>query len=95
MLVVEAVERGGVAIGVALASDFAVGHDVDAGPFHVADGQYCRVVLRLLEMGLGHAPELAKAGARHDLAQHVAVHQPVRLWVGADDGSLQQGFGHD
>ncbi len=95
LLVVDAVERGGEAVGVAFAPHLAVGHDVDAGALHVADGEQGRVVLRLLEIGLRDAPAARAARARHDLAQHLAIHQPVGLRVGADDGGLQQGFGHD
>ena len=45
---VDALERGGEAVGVALAPHLAVGDDVDAGPLHVADGEQGGVVLRLL-----------------------------------------------
>ena len=50
---VDALERGGEAVGVALAPDLAVGDDVDAGALHVADGEQGGVVLRLLQPGLG------------------------------------------
>ena len=46
---VDALERGGEAVGVALAPHLAVGDDVDAGALHVADGEERGVVLRLLE----------------------------------------------
>ena len=61
---VDALERGGEAVGVALAADLAVGDDVDAGPLHVADGDDGGIVLRLLEPRLGHAPDV-HAHARH------------------------------
>ena len=61
---VDALERGGEAVGVAFAADLAVGDDVDAGALHVADRQDGGVVLRLFEPGLGHAPDV-HAHARH------------------------------
>ena len=94
MLVVDALQRRGEMVGVALAPHLAVGDDVDAGALHVADGEQGGVVLRLLQERLGHAPDLVQPRARHDLAQHLAVHQPVGLRIGADDGGLQQGVGH-
>ena len=45
---VDPVERGGEAVGVALAAHLAVGDDVDAGAFHVADGDQGGIVLRFL-----------------------------------------------
>jgi hypothetical protein len=49
---------------VALAPDLAVADDVDAGALHVPDGHDGRVVLGLLEQGLGDAPGLkSHAGA--------------------------------
>ncbi len=90
MLVVDAAERGGEAVGVAFPPHLAVGHDVDAGALHVADGDQGRIVLGLLEERLGHAPDLTHARARHDLAQHLAIDQPVGLRIGADDGGLEE-----
>ena len=55
---VDAVERGGEAVGVAFAADLAVGDDVEPGPLLVANGEQRRVVLRLLEIGLRDAPQL-------------------------------------
>ena len=49
MLGVDAFQREGEAVGVALAADLAVGDDVDAGALHVADRQDGAVVLRLLQ----------------------------------------------
>ncbi len=48
MLGVDALQREGETVGVALAADLAVGDDVDAGAFHVADREDRGVVLRLL-----------------------------------------------
>ena len=49
-----------------------------------------RVVLGLLEERLGHAHARDLARARHDLAQHLAIDQPVGLRIGADDGGLEE-----
>jgi hypothetical protein len=87
---VEPFERSGEAVGVALAPDLAVGDDIDAGVLHVADGEQRGVVLRLLEELGGNAPDLLHARARHDLGEHLAVHQPVGLRVAADDGGRQE-----
>ena len=92
---VDALERGREAVRIALAPHLAVGDDVDAGALHVADGDDRRVVLRLFEERLGHAPHLLDAHARHGLRlQHLEIDQPVRLRIGADDGGRQQLFGH-
>ena len=50
---IDALERRREMVGVALAAHLAVGDDVDAGAFHVADGEQGGVVLRLLQEGLG------------------------------------------
>ncbi len=83
---VDALERGGEAIGVALAADLAVGDDVQARFFLRANRQDGRVILRLREQGLGHAPELLRAQARRKaLAELVAVDQPLGLRIAADE----------
>ena len=41
------------AVRIAFAADLAVGDDVDAGAFHVADREHRRIVLRLFEKGAG------------------------------------------
>ena len=55
---VDAVERGREAVRVALPAHLAVGDHVDAGALHVLHGEPGRVVLGLLEVRLGHPPEL-------------------------------------
>ncbi len=91
---VEAVERGGELIEVAFAALLSIGHDVDASPLHVAHGEADRVVLRLLQVGLGDAPHLAHADARDDVRrQGVVIEQPARLRIAADDGGRQHGRG--
>ena len=64
---VDAVERGGEPVRVALAPDLAVRDDVDAGALHVADRDERSVVLRLLEECLGHAPQVAHPHPRDRL----------------------------
>ena len=86
LVVVDAVERGGEAVGVAFPAHLAVGDDVDAGALHVADRQQRGVVLRLRQIGLGDAPQLVHAHARHRVLEHGAIDQPVRLWVAAHYG---------
>ena len=62
---VDAIQCGSKAVGIALAADFAVGHDVDAGALHVSDGHDGGVVLRFLEMFGRQPPHRMHAGARH------------------------------
>ncbi len=68
---VDAVERGGEAVGIALAPLLAVGDDVEAGALLVADGEQRGVVLRALRAararpatGRARAPAAASASAR-------------------------------
>ena len=92
--VIDALERGGEAIGVTLAAHLAIGDDVDAGALHVADRQQRRVVLRLGEVRFGDPPQLLQAHARHHGGEHGAVDKPVGLWVAAHDRGRQQMLGH-
>jgi hypothetical protein len=79
---VDAVERRGEAIGVALPAHLAVGDDVEPGALLVGDRQPRRVVLGLLEVGRIDPPQLARADARGEpLAQPLAVDQPVWLRI--------------
>src|SRR6201988_4434340 len=91
---IDAVKRGGEAVGVAFAADFAVGDDIDAGALHVTDRDDGRVILRLLQMFDRQPPHLMHGGARHRFRQHGAVDQPVRLRIAADDGGRQDVNGH-
>ena len=91
---VDAFERGGEAVGIALAADFAVGDDVDAGALHVADGEDGGVVLRLLEIFLRQRARSSCMRMRGtDLRQHRAVDQPFRLRIASDHGGRQQMLG--
>ena len=89
---IDAVERGGKTVGIALAADFAVGHDIDAGAFHVADRDDGGVVLRFLQMFGRKPPHFMHAGARHRFGQHRAVHQPFGLRIASDHRRRQQMF---
>ena len=92
---VDAFERGGEAVGIALAPHLAVGDDVEAGAFLVADGEQRGVVLRLVEKFRRDPPQLLGAHARRKAAgELLAVDQPVRLRVGADQRGRQQGQRH-
>ena len=87
-------ERGGEAVGVALAPHLAVGDDVEPGALLVADGEQRGVVLRLVEPLRVDAPQLARAHARREAGgELLAVDQPVGLGVGADEAGGEHG-GH-
>ncbi len=95
---VDAVQRGGEVVGVALAANLAVRHDVQAGALLVLDGDARGIILRFLEPGLRDPPELQRPRSRGELlGQLVAVDQPVGLRVAANDGAgeKRQGCGHD
>src|SRR5436190_11831250 len=82
---IDAFERRGEAVGVALAADLAVGDDVEAGLLLRADGEQRGVVLRFGETDLRYPPELSCAHARRKAAgEPLAVDQPFRLWITAD-----------
>ncbi len=84
---IDAVERVCKLVRVALASDLAVGDDVDPGAFLLADRNQRRIVLRLLQKLARHTPDVAHAYARrHVLLQCGAIDQPIRLREAADDG---------
>ena len=80
---VDAVERGREAVAVALAAHLAVGDDVDARTFHVGDGKPRRVVLRLLEIRLGDAPQLAGADARRQARRRAGRGRSARAAAGS------------
>ena len=83
---IHAFERRCEPVGVALPPHLAVGHDVHAGALHVGHGKPRRVVLCLLEVRLGHAPQLACSHARRQAApEALAIDQPVGLRVAPDD----------
>ena len=82
---VDAVERGGEAVGIAFAPLLAVGDDVEPGALLVADGEDGGVVLRRFELVRRDEPEIVGAHARHLFRQLGAVDQPVRLRIGTDE----------
>src|SRR5262249_7293816 len=87
---VDARERGGEAGRIAPAPLLAVGDDVEAGAPLVADGEERGVVLRRLEPRRIDAPEILRAYPRHHLREALAVDQPVRLGIGANQGGGEQ-----
>src|SRR6185437_3179118 len=93
---VHALERGGEAVRVALATHLAVGDDVEPGALLVGDGEPGGIVLRLLEIGGIDPPQLPRADPRREPApQLLAVDEPVRLGVRADEaGEDPGGLGH-
>src|SRR6185436_17552757 len=88
---IDAVERGGEAVRVALASLLAVREDVEARALLVADREQGRVVLRLLQQLGRNPPELLRADPRRKPArQPGAVDQPLGLRVGTHQGRGQE-----
>src|SRR5688572_922630 len=84
---VHALERGGEPVRVALATDLAVGDDVEARVFLGLDGEQRGVVLRLDKMGLRNAPELFRPHARRKApGELLAIDQPLGLRIAADEG---------
>jgi hypothetical protein len=95
---VDAFERGREAVGIALAPHLAVGDDVEAGALLIADGEQRRVVLRLRQEFRRYAPQFLGAHPRRKAAgELLAIDQPFRLGVGADQRCRQQrqGRSHD
>src|SRR5215207_2972362 len=83
---IDAVERGREPVRVALPPHLPVRDHVDACTLHVANGEPCRVVLRLLQERLRYSPERARSHARRQtLAEPLPVDQPVGLGIAPDD----------
>ena len=61
---IDAFKRSRKSIGVALAANLAVGDDIKAGPFLIADREDGCVILRLFEKLRNHAPQIRRASAR-------------------------------
>ena len=83
---IDAVERGREAVGIAFAPLLAVGDDVEPGALLVADREQRGVVLRALRDARGRRatdPCMRTRGTCLD--RLVAVDQPVRLRIGADE----------
>src|SRR5262249_21924929 len=91
---VDSVERCREVVRVALAPHLAVADGVDASPLHVADGDHGRVVLRLLEEGLGYPPHGAQADTRNTLREHGTIHQPVGLRIAAYHRRCERALEH-
>src|SRR5947207_9820311 len=87
MVDIDALERGGEAVGIAFAPDLAVRDDVEAGPLLRPDGEQRGVVLRLGVTRLGNPPQLFRAHAgRKAPGELFPVDQPFGLRVAADKG---------
>lgn len=81
---VDPLERGGEAVRIAFATLFAVGDDIEAGPFLVADSKKRRIVLRLFQEFRSDAPQFLRSHAwRKSSGELLTVDQPVRLCVRA------------
>ena len=94
-VLVDAIERGREMVGIAFAPHLPIGNNIDAGPLHVANSEQGGVVLRLGQLRLGDTPQLLAAHAGHRARLHrLAVDQPVRLRIAADDGGGEQGVCH-
>ena len=79
---VHALERGREPVGVALAPDFAVGDDVEAGFLLQLDRDDGGVVLRLGKIGLGDPPKLLRSHARRKpSSQFRPVDEPFGLCI--------------
>ena len=87
---IDTFERRGETVGVTLAPHLAVGNDIEAGAFLITDGEDGGVVLRRFELVRSDQPQIVRAHARHLLGQLVAVDQPFRLRIGADQRSRKQ-----
>ena len=91
MLHVDALERGGKVVGIALAAHLAVGERVDARLLEGADRQQCSVVLRLRQQGVIDTPQLAGAHSGHAaFDERVAVDQPVWLRIATHHGGRKK-----
>jgi hypothetical protein len=60
---VDAVERGGKAIGIAFAALLAVADDIEAGALLIADGEDRRVILRRFELVRRDQPQTSEVGS--------------------------------
>ena len=81
---IDAVERCREAVRIALPPHLAVGDDVEAGFFLVADGEQGGVVHRLIEPFGRDPPQFRRPHPRRKAAGQLRpVDQPVRLGVGA------------
>ncbi len=90
---VEPFERRREAVGIALASHFAVGEDVQAGALLVADREQRGVILGLFQPFQRHAPQIGGADARgHLFAELVAINQPVGLCVRSHQRGGEQSY---
>ena len=92
---VDAVERGGEAVRIALAAHLAIGNDVEPRRLLLTDGDDGGIVPRLLEQLGIDLPQLNRARARGKAAGKLRpVDQPVGLRIRADQRGRQKGQRH-
>jgi hypothetical protein len=71
---------GGEVVGIALPADLAVGDDVQPSAFLLPNRDQCGIVLRLVKVFIGEAPQLPSPDPRgKPPRQPLAVDQPVGL----------------
>jgi len=98
MLGIDPLEREGKPVRVAFATDFAVGHDVDAGALHVTNRDHRGIVLGLFQEIGRDAPELGRVHTRHATPpKRLAIDQPIRLRITTNHRRRNQmrGIGHE
>jgi hypothetical protein len=79
---IDAFERGGEAIRIALAPPLPVGDDIETGALLVEDGDPGRVVLRLVEQFGRDPPQLPCAYPWREAAgEFFPINQPRRLGI--------------
>ena len=88
---IDSFERGGEAIGVALAANFAVRDDVEAGAFLSANRENRGIVLRLFEKFGRDTPKIGGADARRQAVRKLgAIDQPIGLGIGSHQRCRKQ-----
>ena len=87
---IDAFQFGRKPVRITFAADFAIGDDVESGPFLVEDRQTRGIVLCLQKPLRIDAPQLAGAHARREtLGQFRPVEQPIGLGIGSDKARRQ------
>ena len=88
---VHAFQRGGEAVGIALAADLSIGENVQPGSLLGADGEQGRVVLCFLQPRVGYPPQLPGTGSRWEATAELGtIDEPVGLRVAAYQGGGEQ-----
>ena len=87
---IDAVERGGKAIGVALPTLLTVADNIDPGAFLIANGEKGGIVLCRFKPLRVDEPKVVCAYARYLLRQPSTIDQPFGLRIRADQGGGKQ-----